>query len=163
VKLFFFIFLYEINFIYDAIRSPHLVLILNACKKLLLCVHSYKYFLGEKNYNEIAYVGTFYNQNFLNYCHFSLIFFKSTVLLSFRSWHTFENIYTMATVTPETISTATDATQTQAELVKLDIKDVREDDGDVVDPWNVTSTSDAGINYDKLICNRAMLLPQCYK
>jgi hypothetical protein len=42
---------------------------------------------------------------------------------------------------------ATDAAQ--AELVKLDIK---EDDGDVVDPWNVASKSDTGINYDKLIC-----------
>lgn len=26
-----------------------------------------------------------------------------------------------------------------------------EDDGDIVDPWNVTSKSDTGIDYDKLI------------
>lgn len=34
-------------------------------------------------------------------------------------------------------------------LKNLDVKD--QDDGDVVDPWNVASTSETGVNYDKLI------------
>lgn len=31
------------------------------------------------------------------------------------------------------------------------VVELKLDDNDVVDPWNVTSSSDAGVDYDKLI------------
>lgn len=31
------------------------------------------------------------------------------------------------------------------------VEELKLDDTDVVDPWNVTSSSDAGVDYDKLI------------
>jgi hypothetical protein len=46
--------------------------------------------------------------------------------------------------------TIVEATQS----IQLDVptsEKPNEDDDDIVDPWNVTSKSDSGINYDKLI------------
>lgn len=48
--------------------------------------------------------------------------------------------------TEEIVVTAVEATQAE------------QDDNDVVDPWNVTSTNDAGIDYDKLISQISKLV-----
>ena len=46
-------------------------------------------------------------------------------------------------------------------LEKLKVEDAgtEETEEDVVDPWNVTSSSDKGIDYDKLIRKFCCLLP----
>lgn len=47
--------------------------------------------------------------------------------------------------------------QLQASVADLNVAEPAQpgggdaDDGDVVDPWNVTSTSETGVDYDKLI------------
>lgn len=38
------------------------------------------------------------------------------------------------------------------------VEELKLDDDDVVDPWNVASTSDAGVDYDKLIGLNKLLL-----
>jgi hypothetical protein len=55
----------------------------------------------------------------------------------------FENLFYLA-VDHDTIVQATQS-------IQLDVNKFAEDDDDIVDPWNVTSKSDSGINYDKLI------------
>jgi hypothetical protein len=73
---------------------------------------------------------------------FCFVYFDIACLKSFKKKFRSFQIFVELAMT-------TDTTQAENELVKLEIK---EDDGDVVDPWNVTSKSETGINYDKLIC-----------
>lgn len=53
--------------------------------------------------------------------------------------------------------------QLQASVADLNVAEPAQpgggdaDDGDVVDPWNVTSTSETGVDYDKLISKKCKI------
>ena len=53
----------------------------------------------------------------------------------------------MSTQNDEQLKVVTD----KIEAIKVDTASDKKEDEDFVDPWNVVSTSDKGIDYDKLI------------
>lgn len=48
------------------------------------------------------------------------------------------------------------------ELEKMKLNSNSQEDDDIVDPWNVASKSNAGVDYDKLISKYTIFINFCF-